>query len=180
MYSGIAFLYADQHAHRADMRRREKHKRAHPHKCFVKVSGDLLLSERFIEWLTQLARANTVVVSIGGGTQINAALDEALIVHAKDPKLGRDTSKEGYTIAQRVLESNRSQLLKRLESEGVLIDTVLPIFNLAGNFCHVDGDLMVYAAYWGFDALYAITTLERVGAKQKLFAELPKIHIIGM
>ena len=170
---GWALMQAEKYA-------RERHVQNCARKCFVKVSGDLFRTDTFLEWIKELSIKNRVVISIGGGTQINVAFAEKDIAFEKHPTLGRNTTSEGYQLAGRVLEKNKSWLIWQLKLRSVIADVVFPAINLAGEVCHVDGDIMVYSAYWGFDELYVVTTPDRVEAKQKLFEDMPKVTVITM
>ena len=113
-----------------------------------------------------------------GGTQINRTLDQNGIGFTKHPRLGRDTSQDGYRLAAKVLWENRHALEKALKARNVFSEVLLPIITLHGVKCHLDGDLMVLNAYWGFDELYVVTTSDRIAAKQELFVDLPKVMVI--
>lgn len=180
MNYGMALLHADRLNREADKRAKDAHIKNAAHKCFVKVTGDLFLSDAFLTWVTDLASVNRVVISIGGGTQINQHFAQNGITFEKHPRLGRAASPEGYQLALRVLEENRSQLQWQLKERKAIVDVVLPVINLAGESCHVDGDVMVYNAYWGFDMLYVVTTPDRVETKRALFHDLPKVTVISM
>ena len=170
---GLALVQADRLAH-------EHHVRSSAHRCFVKVSGDVFRSEEFLDWVTKLAGEKRVVFSIGGGSQINDAFKEKGVAFEKHPKLGRDTTNEGYLVAQKVLEKNKSWLVWQLKRRNAIVDVVFPIINLAGLACHVDGDIMVYNAYWGFESLYVITEPERVEVKKQFFADMPKVTVLSL
>lgn len=180
MAIGKAILLERAEERDREKRARESHIKNCTNKCFVKVTGDLFLSDGLLSWVTALARENRVVVSIGGGTQINRHFAESGIAFEKHSRLGRATTPEGYQLALSVLRENQSQLQWQLKKRDVIADVVLPVINLAGEECHVDGDLMISNAYWGFDALYVVTTPDRKEAKQKIFEDMPKVTVITM
>lgn len=179
MTYGIALGQAILLERRAEQQDREAHYKNCSQKCFVKASGDVFLNEAFLTWVVHLARDNWVVISIGGGTQINDALAALGIASDKHPQLGRETTAEGYAIALKVLEKNKSDLEWQLRQRNAIAEVVIPVITMAGHTCHVDGDLMVLNAYWGFDELYVVTTRDRVEAKEKLFADLTKVMVIS-
>lgn len=66
-----------------------------------------------------------------------------------------------------------------LAEQGIHATVVIPVWDCGSVLCHINGDLFVRAAYLGFNELYVVTTPERLEAKQKEFADLPKVRVVG-
>lgn len=147
---------------------------------FVKVSGDLFLSESFLNGLMKLTRDFFVVICVGGGTQINKALKEAGYETKKHGPLGREAeSFEEKQIARDVLEKNQMLLQDILADRKIPATVVIPVIDIGSVLCHVNGDTFVRTVYLGFDQIYIATTHNRVNQKKKDFADLPKIRVLG-
>ena len=174
MTYGFALLHADRLA-----QERERKERNKLPKAFVKVTGDRLNEPLFHDWLATLTKTHKVIVCVGGGTQINEEFDARGLPVKKHPLLGRDTDTEGLRVAHTVLKNNKARLCAALRARGAKADILLPIVYMADELCHVDADLMVLNAYWGFETLYVVTTPERVAQKREQFSSLPKVHILS-
>ncbi len=159
--------------------------------AFVKLSGNLLDNPAVILWLRELTKAYYVAICIGGGEQINKAFEQAGYPVKFGP-MGRVTS----TLAQRqlarnVLEQNQALVQDLLDDHGISARAIVPVDNIGGVLCHVNGDVMLLAAYNGYDKLYMLTTEARVEKKRiwlrqlaEVFeaiekGELDKIEVIG-
>lgn len=145
----------------------------------VKVSGDVFLLPEFIDWIARLAYESHVVICIGGGTQIKEEFKRRGWKDDNYGPLGRETkTAEEHLIAREILESNKAKL-KELFAKARVSDVVvvIPMLNIGGVSCHVNGDQYLLAAYLGFDRLYAVTLAQRAEAKQQQFAFLPKIQV---
>ena len=146
---------------------------------FVKVSGDLFLSENFLGGLMKLTRDFFVVICVGGGTQINKALKKAGYETKKHGPLGRETSSfEEKQIARDVLEENQMRLQDILADRKIPATVVIPVIDVGSVLCHVNGDTFVRTVYLGFDQIYIATTPERAEQKRKDFADLPKVRVL--
>ena len=148
--------------------------------AFVKVSGDLYKSERLIKWLEQLCKKYFVVVCVGGGTQINEALEGVGVKQGPHGPLGRELKTFAERqLARNVLELNQGKLQDILAAKKIPAVVEIPVYNIGGVLCHINGDLAIQMAYLGFDALFAVTKAHRVEKKKEQFAHLPKIEIIA-
>jgi hypothetical protein len=148
--------------------------------CFVKISGDACFNDDVLKWLKQLSRLHSLVVCVGGGTQINEAFVRAGLPVGEFGPLGRETaSLQEKELAKDVLKKNRIEMKKRLADLGVNANVVIPIIDIGGVPCHVNGDQLILTAYHGFDLLYVITTKDRIKSKQTFFAPYKKIRVIG-
>lgn len=145
---------------------------------FVKVSGDLLEHPRVIKWLKRLSTQFYVCVCIGGGTQINDALTEAGHVLTKHGPLGRELESLALRqLARNVLEQNKARMEDKLAAEKIHAHVVIPVFEIGGVLCHVNGDTFLLTSYLGFDQLFVITTKDREAVKIDQFKQYPKIRI---
>lgn len=148
--------------------------------AFVKVTGDLLEHPRVIKWLQRLARQFHVVVCTGGGTQINDALVHAGYVLTTHGPLGRELQTFAERqLARNVLEQNKALLEDMLAANGILAYVVVPVLEIGGVLCHVNGDTFLQTAYIGFDMLFVVTTKDRVEGKDAQFRHLPKVRVRG-
>ena len=64
-------------------------------------------------------------------------------------------------------------------SKGITANIVIPVLDIGGRLCHVNGDQYTLTAYQGFDVLYVVTTANRVQAKETFFAPYEKIEVVG-
>ena len=147
--------------------------------AFVKVSGDEFLNPHFHEWVRDVCQRAHTVICVGGGTQINDAFAQNWLTIQKHPIRGRETDERGYRLAQSVLEKNKALLRDALHAVGVRANIVLPIIYIGSRRSHVDADQMVINAYNGFDALYVITSRDRLVKKIAQFSDWPKVQVVG-
>lgn len=148
--------------------------------AFVKVSGDLCASDDFITFLRDLSKHFFVVVCVGGGSQINAGFAQKGTESVFGP-LGREIF--DFPLRQHardILEGNQASLQDLLADECIPATVIIPVLDIGTVLCHINGDTFVETVYLGFDALYVVTTEDRVGAKQKRFQHLPKVVVVGM
>ena len=147
---------------------------------FVKVSGDICDSPEFITWLRGVSANHFVVVCVGGGTQINEAMEKAGVPRTPHGPLGRELPTfELRQLARNVLEQNRDRLQDKLKEEEISAQVIVPALDVGTVLCHVNGDEFIRIAYLGFDQLYLITTVNRVETKTKEFAFLTKVKVLG-
>lgn len=146
--------------------------------AFVKVSGDLLEHPRVIKWLKRLSTHFHVCVCTGGGTQINEALTAIGYVPKKHGPLGRELETfELRQLARNVLEQNKAQLEDHFARHGITAQVVIPVLDIGGVLCHVNGDTFLLTSYLGFDQLFVVTTKDREAAKLDQFNIYPKIRV---
>jgi acetylglutamate kinase len=148
---------------------------------FIKVSGDLYKNDSFLEFVSNVSKDSYAVICVGGGTQINAALEAKGFTLSKHGPLGRELGTlEEKQIARDVLEQNQNELQNILIEKRIVANVVIPVLDMGTVTCHVNGDEMLKAVYLGFDKLYVITLADRVLKKEEQFKELPKIEIVGL
>lgn len=148
--------------------------------AFVKVSGDMLENREVLEWLRSLAESRYLVICTGGGTQINDAFAKAGFPVRTHGPLGREhASFDERQLARNVLEQNQARLQDMLAVERIPAVVVVPVLDIGGVLCHVNGDTYLLAAYLGYDELYVVTTSDRVKQKEQAFAPYPKITVRG-
>jgi len=148
--------------------------------AFVKVSGDVFVLPTFLRWLKKLTRNYSVVVCTGGGTQINTALKEAGFTLTEHGPLGRElkTFKERQ-IARDELERNQALFQDLLDMNHITVRLIIPVLDIDGVLCHVNGDTMIQTAYLGYDILFVTTIMNRTKKKKAQFAHLSKVHTRG-
>lgn len=144
----------------------------------IKVSGDEYSNPAFLAWIKELVKTAYVVICVGGGTQIKEEFRKRGFPEANYGPLGRETTTlEERQIARDVLERNQTHLQNLLADQGIHVPVVIPLLDIAGVLCHINGDQYLITAYLGFDTLYVVTVPERVAMKQEQFAHLPKIQV---
>jgi hypothetical protein len=159
--------------------------------AFVKMSGSLVKNPAVIGWLKWLGEIYFVVVCIGGGEQINKAFKERGWPINFGP-LGRITlTVEEKRLARDVLEQNQDVVQDQLDAAGVHARVIIPVEDIGGVLCHVNGDVLLLAAYLGFDKLFILTAESQVETKKlwlkdvvKVFeaiekGDLDKIEVVG-
>jgi acetylglutamate kinase len=147
---------------------------------FVKVSGNMCKSEKFIAALEKLSRDFFVVICVGGGTQINRALAKVGVPKIPHGPLGRELPNfKLRQLARDVLEQNQADLQDVLAKNKIQATVIIPVLDIGSVLCHVNGDKFLETAYLGFDQLYVVTTPSRVSKKEKQFAHLPKIKVLS-
>ncbi|NTV44743.1 MAG: hypothetical protein HGA67_03570 [Candidatus Yonathbacteria bacterium] len=148
--------------------------------AFVKISGDLLDNPDILPWLKKLETTHTVVICVGGGSDINRALSEQGFIVGEHGPMGRELGTfEGKQLARDVLERNRAKFQHLLDTHNIHARVEIPVLDVGGILCHVNGDTMVRNAYLGFDVLYVLTKTNRVPKKKLQFADLSRVRIEG-
>jgi acetylglutamate kinase len=144
----------------------------------VKVSGDSCLSDDFISKLRELSKRYFIVICVGGGTQINQALEKTGLPRTSHGPLGRELpTLKLRQLARDVLEQNQADLQDKLARLKIPATVIIPVLDVGTVLCHVNGDEFLKIAYLGFDRLILITTPDRVENKQKQFSQFPKIEV---
>ncbi len=139
-----------------------------------------MLSGDALNWIKKISQEYFVVVCVGGGTQINKAFASAGLPVGKFGPLGRETASfQEKQLARDTLEKNQLEIQDRLTDMGAHVSVVIPVIEIGTVLCHVNGDQFIFAAYHGFDILYAVTTSERLKEKKEFFAPYKKIEVIG-
>jgi len=147
---------------------------------FIKVSGDLFDNVKFIKFLKKLSSYN-IIICVGGGTQINQALNSRKIPLKKHGPLGRELNfPKERRLAKEILERNKKRLQALLSAERIKARVIIPVLSIGQVICHINGDEMLRVVYLGFDKLYAITSKSRELLKRQQFSDLPKIKVIGL
>lgn len=145
----------------------------------IKVSGDLVRRQKFLDFAIKKAEHNYVVVICGGGTKISAALKEAGY-EIKFDELGRRITKtwEERKIMRDVLEKQEKELQDNFVGKGILVKS--PILHAGSVLCPINGDDLVKAYELGFDKIYVFTTRKRTKNKKAIFEKWKKVKIIGI
>ena len=150
--------------------------------CLVKISGDMI-SEKVLLWIKKLSKNYSVVICVGGSSQINKAFKKVGFPVSKFGPFGREAkSLKEKKLAKDILEKNKIEVQNRLNLIGGRVKVVIPVFEIGNVLCHVNGDYFVLFAYLGFDILYVVTTPQRVAEKEEFFKPydtLHKIYVIG-
>jgi hypothetical protein len=146
--------------------------------AFVKISGNLLDNIAVLEWLHELSRFYFVVVCIGGGEQINNAYKERGLPIKFCP-LGRITrSLEERQIARDILEENQAIIQDLLDVNDVNARVIVPVEEIGGVLCHINGDIMMLASYLGYDKLFILTTKDRVDKKKLWLKQVAEVFTV--
>ena len=148
-------------------------------KILIKISGDCFRDDVF-EWIRRIAKDNYVVICVGGGTQINDAFKRKGFPVGEYGPLGRETkSQEEVILAKEVLEHNQVFVQNLLIEKDIIALVEIPVLNIGGVLCHLNGDTYVLAAYLGFEKIYVVTMASRLKKKTEEFAKYPKIEVIA-
>ncbi|MHB8660494.1 MAG: hypothetical protein ACYC75_00930 [Minisyncoccota bacterium] len=147
---------------------------------FVKVSGDQFRYPEFLSWIAKLTERSYVTVCIGGGTQINKEFARRGFPVKKHGPLGRESETfEERQLARDILENNAAECEDLLAEKGIHIRVAIPVMDIGGVLCHLNGDLMIRAAYLGYDELFIITTPNQKEGKVRSFVDLPRIQVFS-
>ncbi len=142
--------------------------------ALVKISGNLIKNEEALKWLRLLSESNHVVVCPGGGEQINQAFEEKGF-KVKFGPLGRETNTlEEKQLARNILEKNQACVQDWLDEQGIHARVEIPFKNFATVSCLIKADIMVLAAYRGFDVIYILTTKEKEKEKKAWLKRITK------
>jgi len=154
--------------------------------CLVRVSGDLVdvqdMDTSLLSHLYELTHKKKyhMVVSVGGGTQINKAFKKAGLEVGFFGPFGRETgSLKERQLARDILEVNQAKMQDLLQNDNIPAEVVIPVIMCGSVLCHVNGDQYVYSVYNGFDVIYVATKASRVAKKKEQFKDYPKIKVIG-
>jgi len=143
--------------------------------AFVKISGNLLENPAVIEWLMLLSKDFYVAICIGGGEQINEAFAKQGWPIKFGP-LGRITlTLEERQLARDVLEQNQAMVQDMLDSRGIAARAIIPVDDIGGVLCHINGDVLLLAAYNGYDKLFLLTLESRVEKKKAWVKSLTEV-----
>ena len=139
-----------------------------------------MINEKVLLWLKKLTKNYSVVICVGGSSQINEAFGKVGFPISKFGPLGRELENlKEKQLAKDVLEKNKTKIQSLLKKFEIKAKIVIPVLNISGVLCHLNADQFVLSAYLGFDDLYVITTKERFAEKKKKFASYPKIQVVG-
>ncbi len=139
-----------------------------------------MINEKILLWIKKLSKNYSVVICVGGSTQINEAFKKAGFPVRKFGPLGREFKNlKEKNLAKEILEKNKIKAKNLLKEIGVKAKVTIPILDIGGVCCHLNGDQLVLSAYHGFDVLYVVTTKERVMKKKEHFDAYPKIKVVG-
>ncbi len=147
--------------------------------AFVKVSGDLVTRRDVIKWLEGLAQTHFAVICVGGGSQINKEFERRKIKIDFGPLGRRNKTFRERQLSRNILEKNQLKVQNRLARMGITAVVIIPVLEIGSVLCHVNGDIFVRAAYIGFDDLFVVTYEGRKVEKEKDFADLRRIRVIG-
>lgn len=142
----------------------------------IKVSGDLVESNEFYDWLESINHfEDKLFVLCGGGTLITKELNYQRIPFEFGPA-GREISSErGKFLAKRALESQASIIEARSKWKGLKVTVLAPSMNLGDKICHLNGDKYLVALYPNFDKIYVVTLEGRTKAFPE---ELNRIEVV--
>lgn len=144
----------------------------------IKISGDCIRQDVF-GWIKVIAKTSYVVICVGGGAQINEAFKKRGFPVGKYGPLGRETTcPQEAQLAREVLEANKILVQNILAEEGISAVVEIPVLNIGGVTCHLNGDTYVLASYIGFDQIYVVTLASRLKKKAEEFMNYPKIKVV--
>lgn len=139
-----------------------------------------MISEKVLLWFKKLTKDYSVVICVGGSSQINEAFKKIGLPVSKFGPLGRELENlKEKQLAKDVLEKNKTKIQSLLKRVRIKAKVVIPVLDVSGVLCHLNGDQFVLSAYLGFDDLYIITAKKRVIEKKKKFTQYPKVQVVG-
>ena len=136
-------------------------------RILVKVSGDLVGTSVFNDWLARLLPCDLYVI-VGGGTAISVALDAEGITYRFD-QAGRETTWEGRLFAAQVLEQAAASLPSYAKS-------IIPVLYKQDERLHMNGDWLALALSPNFDKVYIVT----LNSLKKLPFKTNRVHVIRL
>lgn len=145
----------------------------------IKASGDVSRKFEPLQFSRNKAKTNYVVYIPGGSTKISALLKAAGYKIRYDKKHGRITKTWKERKIQRdLLEKEEKRIQDKFVGAGVFVKA--PFLEIGSVLCPINGDNLVKALYLGFDQIYVFTLKKRIKDKVKIFADYPKVKIIGI
>lgn len=148
----------------------------------VKVSGDLLIDKRFLDWLSyNISPSDRLFLLLGGGTKITKVLREKNIPFEFGPQGREIGSEEGRSLSKEVLQKLRALVKQKLRGVGIKANVLIPVIKIKGEksgdikICHVNGDTFAQALYPSFDKIFIITLK---GRKKSFPENLTKIEVV--
>lgn len=136
-----------------------------PKNILIKVSGDLVKRKKVIDFIKGKATKNFVVILTGGGSDISFLLKKAGI-DFKFTTAGRVIKNfHGRQLARDVLEKKQKMLQNKFIRLSIRAVAEIPVINLGGILCHLNGDNLAEACSVNFDETYVVT---RKGRNKKL------------
>lgn len=160
--------------------------------ALVKISGDLILKREALVWLRELTKEYYVTVCTGGGSQISEEFRQRGWPIEFGPMGRKYETFEQRQTGRNVLETNQAQLQDKLDRYEINARVLIPVMDIGGVLCPINGDLYALAAYNGYDKVFVLTTNERVAKKQDWLRDvarvfgaaegqtLDKIEVIGL
>ena len=144
----------------------------------IKASGDVLNKHQFFDFAINKAKNNYVIVISGCGTNINKAFKKAGydICFDKHGRVMRTW--EERKIAREIIEKEEKDIQDKFIGKGVYV--IAPLLYAGPVLCPINADNLVKAYYLGFDEIYVFTLKKRIEDKQKIFADYPKVKVIGV
>jgi len=98
---------------------------------YIKVSGDLLMTTAFVDWVRDLMKyGDCVVIGVGGGSQISKALEKRGLRYYFN-KFGRVIpSFGGRLIAEFILKRNQKRVEDLFAKNGARPRFFVPVFDI--------------------------------------------------
>ena len=144
----------------------------------VKASGDLATDQRFYDWLSSIAEiADDLLLLIGGGNVITEILERERI-HFKFGPGGREILlRKGRHLAKTVLDKPKSIVMLWLRNAGIKATVFIPVIEINGYVCHINGDALATILYPNFDKIFVVTLRGREKSFPKEFTKIEVVHL---
>lgn len=144
----------------------------------VKASGDLATDQRFYNWLSSIAEiADDLLLLIGGGNVITKILERERIPFKFGPGGREILLKKGRHLAQTALEKQKSIVMLWLRNAGIKAAVSIPVLEIEGYVCHIDGDILATALYPNFDKIFIVTLRGREKSFPKEFTKIEVVYL---
>jgi hypothetical protein len=156
-------------------RGRKKSKPKSKSNLFCKVSGDVKQEEKGLKKIAKFTKKHSVVVLVGGGSDINNAFKKRGYKIEFCP-LGRvfHSGKE-RKLARKILEKNQAKMQDLFDERGITARVEIPFRKTASVLCPENGDISLLSHYIGFDKLVIFTKKKRVKTKRKWLKKVAKV-----
>jgi len=157
-------------------------------KVLIKASGDLLGYKELLDLIREKMREGMeVVVLVGGGTDITAALRKVNPTYEPifTPIGRRLDSPKQERVRRQELQNNRQRMLRLLDEAGIEATVEIPYVQVGRQEVPVNADMLAALSVHSFDRVVICTLPERIEKKTKeletiLDGFLDKVEIVAL
>ena len=144
----------------------------------VKVSGSLVSTELFYNWLLSIiTSSDRLIVLCGGGDAITEVLRKNDIPFSFGPAGREIKSEEGKRLAWQALLKQKALVEEKLKEKGIRADVLIPVIEIGENIYHINGDSYAMALYPNFDKIFVVTLKRRIKSFPREFEKIEIVHL---